>query len=185
MSISHVETTGASATTAQQDGLGYSGVKASQKMAETDAGRVEQYRSDINRAAQKHGVDPAVVAGIMSRESRGGNALDNGWGDGGKAWGVMQVDVTPNGGNHKKTGAWNSYEHIDQATGILAGFVDKVGTKFPNWSEEQKLKGGIAAYNMGDRSVDSYAQVDAKTTGRDYANDVVARAQWYEANRGF
>lgn len=60
-------------------------------MAETDAGRVEQYRSHINRAAGKHGVDPAVIAGIMSRESRAGNALVNGWGDGGRAWGLMQV----------------------------------------------------------------------------------------------
>lgn len=60
-------------------------------MAETDAEDVDYYRSDINRAARKHGMDPAVVAGIMSRESRGGKALVNGWGDHGRAWGLMQV----------------------------------------------------------------------------------------------
>lgn len=53
----------------------------------------------------------------------------------------LQVDVTPNGGNHPKIGNWDSYEHIDQATGILAYFVDRIGTKFPGWSGEQKLKG--------------------------------------------
>lgn len=42
--------------------------------------------------------------------------------------------------------------------------------------------GAIAAYNMGDGRVDSYANVDAKTTGKDYSNDVVARAQWYKQN---
>lgn len=42
--------------------------------------------------------------------------------------------------------------------------------------------GAIAAYNTGDGRVSSYADVDAKTTGKDYSNDVVARAQWYQQN---
>lgn len=44
--------------------------------------------------------------------------------------------------------------------------------------------GGIAAYNMGDGNVHSYENVDAKTTGGDYSNDVVARAKWYK-NHGY
>lgn len=60
-------------------------------MAETDAGRMEKYRSKIMSAGQKYGIDPALIAAIISRESRAGNALDDGWGDGGKAWGLMQV----------------------------------------------------------------------------------------------
>jgi len=42
--------------------------------------------------------------------------------------------------------------------------------------------GGIAAYNTGDKNVHSYENADANTTGRDFSNDVVARAQWYENN---
>lgn len=42
--------------------------------------------------------------------------------------------------------------------------------------------GGIAAYNMGDGNVHSYENVDEKTTGKDYSNDVVARAKWYKRN---
>lgn len=45
--------------------------------------------------------------------------------------------------------------------------------------------GGIAAYNMGDGNVHSYDNVDEKTTGKDYSNDVVARAQWYKRNGRF
>lgn len=45
--------------------------------------------------------------------------------------------------------------------------------------------GAIAAYNMGDGNVDSYENVNAKTTGGDYSNDVVARAQWYKRNLSF
>jgi len=40
--------------------------------------------------------------------------------------------------------------------------------------------GGLAAYNMGDGNVHSYENVDENTTGEDYSNDVVARAQWYK-----
>lgn len=116
--------------------------------------------------------------------------------------------MNPNGGGHTARGSWDSEEHLSQATGILVDFIDRISKKFPSWSSEQKLKGwfhwirncrdnlllcfsfvfvftgGIAAYNMGDRNVHSYDSVDANTTGKDYSNDVVARAQWYK-NNGF
>ncbi|XP_078136157.1 lysozyme g-like [Sander vitreus] len=183
--IMGVKTTGASWQTAQQDKLGYSGVRASHTMAETDAGTMQKYKSKIITVGGKYGIDPALIAAIISRESRAGNALDNGWGDNGKAWGLMQVDVTPNGGGHTARGTWNSEEHLCQATEILVYFIGRIRNKFPGWSTEQQLKGGIAAYNMGDGSVHSYDDVDGSTTGGDYSNDVVARAQWYKNNGGF
>lgn len=61
-------------------------------MAKTDKARVEKYKSEILKAAEKHEVDPAVIAGIMSRETRAGNTLDeDGYGDDKKAFGLMQV----------------------------------------------------------------------------------------------
>ncbi|XP_047434554.1 lysozyme g-like [Mugil cephalus] len=189
--IMQVETTGASARTAQQDKLDYSGVRASHKMAQTDSGRMEKYRTKINNVGRKYGIDPAIIAGIISRESRAGNVLHNGWGDydpkrgAYNAWGLMQVDVNPQGGGHTARGAWDSEEHLCQGTEILIYFIDQISKKFPSWNKNQKLKGGIAAYNMGDRNVHSYEHVDGGTTGRDYSNDVVARAQWYKTNDGF
>lgn len=67
------------------------GVRASHEMAEMDADRMEKYRSKINTVGKSCGIDPALIAAIISRESRAGNALINGWGDGGKAFGLMQV----------------------------------------------------------------------------------------------
>uniref|UniRef100_A0A3Q3XKZ7 Lysozyme g n=1 Tax=Mola mola TaxID=94237 RepID=A0A3Q3XKZ7_MOLML len=174
-----VNTTGASAQTAAQDKLGISGVRASQAMAKTDAGRMEKYRPLISSAAETYGIDPAIIAGIISRESRAGNVLKDGWGDHGNAWGVMQVDKryhTPRGGSE-------SQEHIDQATGILSGFIHH--DKFSSWSATDQLKGGIAAYNCGPEKVQSPINVDVRTTGGDYANDVVARAQWYKTNKNY
>ncbi|XP_026159577.1 lysozyme g-like [Mastacembelus armatus] len=189
--IMDVETSGASAQTAQQDNLGYSGVRASETMAQTDAGRMSQYRDMIKRVGKRYGIHPALIAAIISRESRAGNALHDGWGDydtrrgAYNAWGLMQVDVNPNGGGHTPQGAWNSEEHLCQGTEILVYFIKRISSKFSGWSQEEKLKGGIAAYNMGDGNVHSYANVDAHTTGKDYSNDVVARAHWYETHGGF
>nr|XP_019939489.1 PREDICTED: lysozyme g [Paralichthys olivaceus] len=183
-----VETSGASRATSQQDNLGYSRVKASHKMAEIDSGRMSKYKSKINKVGQSYGIEPALIAAIISRESRAGNQLKDGWGDWNpqrqayNAWGLMQVDVNPNGGGHTAVGGWDSEDHLRQATGILVTFIERIRTKFPGWSKEKQLKGGIAAYNMGDKNVHSYEGVDENTTGRDYSNDVTARAQWYRDN---
>ncbi|KAK2816846.1 hypothetical protein Q5P01_025037 [Channa striata] len=189
--IMKVETSGASVRTAQQDKLTQSGVPASHTMAKTDAGRMEKYREKITKVGHKYGIDPALIAAIISRESRAGNVLHDGWGDYDQkrgaynAWGLMQVDVNPNGGGHTARGGWDSEEHLCQATEILVHFINTIRGKFPTWSAEQQLKGAIAAYNMGDRNVRTYDNVDGGSAGGDYSNDVVARAQWYKKYGGF
>lgn len=61
-------------------------------MAQMDSERMNKYRSKINRVGNQSGIDPALIAAIISRESRAGNALTDGQGDHGNAWGLMQVD---------------------------------------------------------------------------------------------
>lgn len=66
-------------------------------------------------------------------------------------------------------------------------FMSQVTTSslFVTFSFVTVVAGAIAAYNAGDGRVDSYESVDAKTTGGDYSNDVIARAQWYKTNLRF
>ncbi|XP_041838947.1 lysozyme g-like [Melanotaenia boesemani] len=180
--IMRVETTGASSQTARQDGLSYAGVAASEKMAQKDADRMMKYNSKISSVGKRNGISPALIAGIISRESRAGSALQNGWGDHGNAWGLMQVDVNPHGGGHTAVGAWDSEEHLNQGTGILVDSIKQIKNKFPSWTAEQQLKGGIAAYNMGVGNVRTIKNMDVGSTGGDYSSDVVARAQWYGRN---
>lgn len=66
-------------------------MKASETMAQTDLGRMNNYKSKINSVGSQCGIDPALIAAIISRESRAGNVLQSGWGDNGNAWGLMQV----------------------------------------------------------------------------------------------
>lgn len=63
-------------------------------MAEVDLERMNQYKAIIMKVARDKKVDPAVIAGIISRETRAGSCgsgLVGGWGDGGNAFGLMQV----------------------------------------------------------------------------------------------
>lgn len=42
------------------------------------------------------------------------------------------------------------------------------------------ISGGISAYNAGTRNVQTYEGMDVGTTHDDYANDVVARAKFFQ-----
>nr|ANS12746.1 g-type lysozyme [Trachinotus ovatus] len=189
--IMKVETTGASMQTAQQDYLDFSGARASHAMAETDLIEMNNYKSVIKNAAGKKGVDPALIAAMISRSCRAGKTLSGGWGCWDEkrqkynTYGLMQIDVNPKGGGHTPKGSWDSEEHLCQAIDILIRFITRIRQKYPQWSKEEQLKGGIAAYNAGDGNIGPGKDVDSKTTNGDYANDIVARAQWYKSNGGF
>ncbi|XP_060783349.1 lysozyme g-like [Neoarius graeffei] len=177
--ITKIDTTGASEKTASYDGLGVKGVEASYKMAETDLKRVDKYKTIILNVGRAKQMDPAVIAAIISRETRGGLYLTkDGFQKNGKGFGIMQVDT----GFHTKRGAWDSEEHVTQGTEILIGFIKRIQEKFPTWPKDHQFKGGISAYNRGPGNVRTYERMDVGTSGGDYANDVVARAQWFKRN---
>ncbi|KAI4893763.1 hypothetical protein NFI96_033958, partial [Prochilodus magdalenae] len=174
--LTKIATTGASEKTARQDKLTVKGVEASHKLAENDLKKMDQYKNIIIKVGKAKQMDAAVIAGIISRESRAGAVLTNGWGDHGNGFGLMQVDKR----HHTPKGAWNSEEHVTQGTDILIDFIKQIQRKFPTWPKEHQFKGGISAYNAGVGNVRTYERMDIGTTGDDYSNDVVARAQWYK-----
>ncbi|NWI23804.1 LYG protein, partial [Sula dactylatra] len=176
--ILNVDTTGASEATAKPERLSYAGVPASEKIAEEDLKNMGKYQAKIKKVGNSKCVDPAVIAGIISRESHAGAVLKDGWGDHGNGFGLMQVDKR----YHKIVGTWDSEEHLAQGTEILTGMIEKIQKKFPTWTKEQQLKGGISAYNAGPNNVQTYNRMDIGTTHNDYANDVVARAKFYKRN---
>ncbi|KGL91748.1 Lysozyme g, partial [Charadrius vociferus] len=175
-SVNRIKTPGASCKTAKPEGLSYCGVRASEKIAERDLKAMNRYKTLIKKVGEKLCVEPALIAGIISRESHAGTVLKNGWGDNGNGFGLMQVDKN----SHKPVGQWNSETHLMQGTKILITMIKTIQGKFPRWTKDQQLKGGVSAYNAGPRNVQSYDRMDIGTTHDDYSNDVVARAQYYK-----
>jgi hypothetical protein len=123
-------------------------------------------------------VPAALVAALASRESRMGGVLSpDGWGDNHNAFGILQVDQR----YHTIAGSDSpvSQAHVEQATGILAGYVDTIKRMHPDWDDIYLLKGAVAAYNTGTGNVRTIHGMDVGTTGNDYSSDVIARAQYY------
>ncbi|XP_041112134.1 lysozyme g-like [Polyodon spathula] len=176
--VMKIDTTGASEKTAKQDKLTVQGVAASRKMAEHDLANMNKYKQLIIKVGRAQQMDPSVIAGIISRESRAGTQLKDGWGDHGNGYGLMQVDKR----HHTPAKPWDGEPHLTQGTQILIGKINEIKKKFPSWPKEHQFKGGISAYNAGAGNVRSYDRMDIGTTGDDYANDVVARAQWFKTN---
>ncbi len=171
-------TTGASAQTASQDNLA-AGVSASQQMAKTDLPRVVEIANRCRQVGTKFNLPPAMIAALASRESRCGAALDaQGNGDGGNAFGILQVDRRF---HHPLAGVGDptSVAHIEQAVGIFIDFLQQVQDKHPDWEDALILKGAVAAYNSGVDNIVTQEGMDRGTTGDDYSSDVIARAQFY------
>lgn len=54
---------------------------------------MEKYKSLIIKVGKAKQMEPAVIAAIISRESRAGAVLKDGWGDRGNGFGLMQVGM--------------------------------------------------------------------------------------------
>ena len=169
---------GASDKTAKQDGLpekGIHGVAASEAMAKVDRQRVMKYKQHFINAGKEMNLPPALLAAIASRESRGGAALKNGYGDHGHGFGLMQIDDR----------SWAAeihegpfgYAHILQATEILRGKLDQVSLQFESLTDAGELQTAVSRYNGGKRR--PAPSSDIGTTGGDYSEDVWARALYY------
>jgi hypothetical protein len=153
-------------------------------MAETDAPNVLRFVERFQVAGTEYNLPPALLAAIASRESRGGSALsDECLGDGGAGVGIMQVDQTVRPAEDVADPGTDcaSQEHINQAASILREFVDQAAAAHLEWSAAIQLQAGTASYNAGADQIE-VAGFDEGTTGGDYSNDVIARAQYYADN---
>merc|ERR1712168_262332 len=182
--ISSCDTNGCSKETAQAnnvpwDDINASGVEASWLMAAQDAQAMLQYKDMIEQTAEALCCDPSYIAGIISRETRAGATLgDDGYGADGHGYGLMQIDDSV----HSIQGGPFSLDNIMQGTQILLDNINCVAANHPDWTADQALFGGIAAYDAGCANVVSFDSIDVGTTNNDYANDVTARSQWFEGN---
>ncbi|XP_053199221.1 uncharacterized protein LOC128383656 [Scomber japonicus] len=183
--INRVDTTGASKDTIRANNLlnpggDLSGVKASHMMAERDLDEMLKYKSIIKEVGEILHIHPALIAGIISRQSEAGTRLrKNGFGGSDEnCFGLMQI----NRYYHAVKGEPCSKDHVDQGVTFLIQLIKTMVRTKPDWSPEQRLKGALACYIAGEDKViplERYEDLDSVTPFHDFANDVVARAQWF------
>ncbi|KAK7471414.1 hypothetical protein BaRGS_00035966 [Batillaria attramentaria] len=132
------------------------------------------------------GIEPAVIAALASRESNGGDALaSDGTGDRGHAWGILQCDFTHSGLACKSCPAKSCCHIKMMVTQLLIPYIKRVATNHRSWPKAHQLQGGVAAYNFGVGNVQSWGGLDVGSTGNDYSNDVMARAQYLKSHYGY
>ncbi|NXP53995.1 LYG protein, partial [Heliornis fulica] len=112
------------------------GLNMIRRTAEADVIRLRKYEIPIKRVARNLCLDPALIAGIMSQESRVGLLLDNGWDQGRHKYGLMQLG----GQQHQPYGLWDSEEHINQCSTILVLSINEVRARHPTWTWDQQLR---------------------------------------------
>ncbi len=126
----------------------------------------EKYQAMAIKLGEKYHVPPALILGLMSRESGFGTLLAaDGTGDHGHGFGILQVDDR----SHVAVGGPYSYQAADQAVGIFSSGLASVKAAHPHWTSDQQLAGAVAAYNAGAGNVatqptnpSTWAQMDVE-----------------------
>jgi Transglycosylase SLT domain len=155
----------------------------SRKRVDQELKLLAPLKPTIMTAARQTGVPPALVAALAARESSFGAALTKqGYGDpqkdGYHAYGDMQLDLHTYGRKIPTEDGPHSAAIYRAGARHLKDSYDSVSRKHPEWTETERWRGAVAAYNFGIKSVRSKSGVDRGTTGNDYSGDVWARAQW-------
>jgi hypothetical protein len=138
-------------------------------------------------AAKKGDWHPEIIAAIMSRESRCGLALlprkpggnPAGTGDYGHGRGLMQIDDRAHP-DFISTGTWTDpQENILYAMVVLNQTYNYL-EKHTGLTGDDLRAAAIAGYNCGPgnvrKSLEAKESWDARTTGGDYSEDVLARS---------
>ncbi|NXU89356.1 LYG protein, partial [Xiphorhynchus elegans] len=106
------------------------------RTAEADLVRLRRYEIPIRRVARNLCLDPALIGGIMSQESRVGLLLDNGWDEGRQKYGLMQISRQL----QQPYVLWDSEEHINQCSTILVLSINEVRARHPTWTWDRQLR---------------------------------------------
>ena len=152
---------------------------------------LERHRALIGAIAASFGLEPAVAAGVVSRESGGGRLLGrNGCppdtGDRGHGRGLMQIDDRWHRGFIGLGELWRTpAANLAYGCHLLAQYREALRKRLPGLTEEELLRAALAAYNSGTESAERLLRAggdpDAGTTGGNYGRDVLARAEWLRA----
>lgn len=132
----------------------------------------KQYLPQVQAAAKKYNLDPALLFAVMSRETGGRNIK----GDGGHGRGLMQID-------DRSWGPWLASHNggMDPASNIMKG-AEILRANLDTF--KGNTKAALAAYNAGPGNVQKALRngrdPDSVTTGHNYGSDVLKRMNQFK-----
>lgn len=151
---------------------------SARRKAMEDLGRIRRWAPMISRIAERYDISPAILAAIVSRESRGRNVIgDNGYGHG-----LVQVD---SGSFRAWTRRWRASgmppeEGLRKGAEVFASKRSYLRGRFPDLTNDKLTAATLSSYNAGEGTVAwalrRGASPDRYTTGRNYSRDVLNRA---------
>lgn len=155
--------------------------------------RIWRWRFEIQQASEKFGLEQAILAAIMERESLGGEALTPptrlGTGDGGHGRGLFQIDDRSHPAFCADIEKWgNALENAMMGASIFAWGLKKTNGHLPGacavynagWAREKDDINGVRHTVPWIRELYAHTPepdnltLDRFTTGNDYVQAVMA-----------
>lgn len=161
--------------------------KFGREAAKEDLQRVLAFESEIRAAANAKKVRACVLAGILSRETRGLPAFFIG--DGGHGCGPMQIDDRsfPDVCKEYKANKRTNADMIMFGAEVLRRKIMALRDN-RNLARANLERAGIAAYNCGEGNVARVLHLgqdlDFRTTNKNYSADVLERADFFAEHFG-